>query len=503
MDQGQVLNKGGIQLHIEMIKKANHYIRDQKENVNQQYRNHYHLMGETGWINDPNGFVYYQGEYHLFYQYYPYDSVWGPMHWGHAKSKDLVHWEPLPVALAPSEQYDKNGCFSGSAIVKDEKLYLMYTGHVEEGDFRREVQCIAVSTDGIHFEKHQNNPVIAEEHIAGIAQVDEFRDPKIFSHDDTYYSVVVAQTPDKRGQVLLFKSENLLQWDFVSVLLEGKPHQGVMWECPDFFHLDGKDVLILSPIQMEANGHEYRNTSSTIAFIGKMDWTTGQLSVENEHEIDGGLDFYAPQTCMGPNGERMMVAWMQMWQRDMPTHILNHSWAGSMTLPRELTILENRLVQRPPQAIYANILEKKVLTNHSLKQPLILRNQVTNHQYLKFVFNQTQTKEILIDYPKGEKERLSIRYLKETGELTLSRRFMGDPINGIEKPHLDERTIICDNQQEEFVLEIFRDTSSIELFVNNGHTMTFTFYEKELCRDLVVNATGECSLKYLEISNIE
>ena len=95
MDQGQVLNKGGIQLHIEMIKKANHYIRDQKENVNQQYRNHYHLMGETGWINDPNGFVYYQGEYHLFYQYYPYDCVWGPMHWGHAKSKDLVHLKIL------------------------------------------------------------------------------------------------------------------------------------------------------------------------------------------------------------------------------------------------------------------------------------------------------------------------------------------------------------------------------------------------------------------------
>lgn len=503
MDLEQGLNKGENILHKEMIQKANNYIRDQVEKVNPQYRNHYHLMGPTGWINDPNGFVYFQGAYHLFYQFYPYDSVWGPMHWGHAKSVDLVHWEQLPVALAPSEDYDKDGCFSGSAIVKGDKLYLMYTGHVEEGDYRREVQCIAVSEDGIHFEKHIQNPVISEEHIEGVAKVDEFRDPKIFIHEDVYYAVIVAQTLDKRGQVLLFKSEDLMTWDYCSVLLEGEEHQGIMWECPDFFHLDGKDVLILSPIQMEPQGHAHHNTSSTIAFIGEMNWKTGKLEVENAHEIDTGLDFYAPQTCLGPNNERIMVAWMQMWHRDMPTNDLNHLWAGSMTLPRELHVVNRELIQMPPQGIYETVREKEMLTNRSLTEPFVLTNQVTQQQYLKFIFDTKETTEIRIDYAKGINEQLTITYQKVTKELTLSRSEMGDPITGIEQPSLESRTMICQGEQEELVLEVFRDTSSIELFVNGGQTMTFTFYEKEDGKNLVVQSKGNTRLKHFEIGTIQ
>lgn len=137
---------------LQKLLKANEFIEKNAQTVNQEYRNKFHLMAPIGWMNDPNGFVYYQEEYHLFYQYYPYDSIWGPMHWGHAKSKDLIHWEHLPVALAPGESYDKEGCFSGSAIEKDGKLYLIYTGHnVVEGQVRQ-VQCLAVSEDGIHFE---------------------------------------------------------------------------------------------------------------------------------------------------------------------------------------------------------------------------------------------------------------------------------------------------------------------------------------------------------------
>lgn len=151
----------------ESIRKANQYIDENREKVDQQYRGAFHLLPPIGWMNDPNGFVYFRGEYHLFYQFYPYDSVWGPMHWGHAKSKDLLHWEELPVALAPSESYDKDGCFSGSAIVKDDKLYLLYTGHVDDEQKREETQCLAVSTDGITFEKLPTNPVIHAQHIEG------------------------------------------------------------------------------------------------------------------------------------------------------------------------------------------------------------------------------------------------------------------------------------------------------------------------------------------------
>ena len=116
----------------------------------------------------------------------------------------------------------------------------------------------------------------------------------------------------------MFASSNLEDWSFKSVLLEGEKGQGIMWECPDFFPLDGKWVLILSPIEMERQQEKYWNLNSTVAFIGDMNWETGQFFVDTYDEIDGGLDFYAPQTCQGPNGERYMVAWMQMWQTFHP-----------------------------------------------------------------------------------------------------------------------------------------------------------------------------------------
>ena len=137
--------------------KANSFIEENKDKVVQDYRLNYHFAAPTGWINDPNGFVFYKGEYHLFYQFHPYNSEWGPMHWGHAKSKDLITWEHLPVALAPDTPADAGGCFSGSAIEKDGNLYLMYTGimPLETENKTQQVQCIAVSKDGINFEKYE------------------------------------------------------------------------------------------------------------------------------------------------------------------------------------------------------------------------------------------------------------------------------------------------------------------------------------------------------------
>ena len=137
---------------IYTVERANQFIQKNKDEVNRKFKPKHHFSAEIGWINDPNGFVYFQGEYHLFYQFYPYDSVWGPMHWGHAKTKDFVNWEHLPVALAPDMPYDKDGCFSGSAIVKDDVLWLMYTGNVEQEDGTiRQIQNMAYSKDGSYY----------------------------------------------------------------------------------------------------------------------------------------------------------------------------------------------------------------------------------------------------------------------------------------------------------------------------------------------------------------
>ena len=329
------------------VERANRYIEENKHLVNTQYKPEDHFSAEIGWINDPNGFVYFRGEYHLFYQFYPYDSAWGPMHWGHAKSKDLVTWEHLPVALAPDQDYDRNGCFSGSAIVKDDRLWLMYTGHIEEETGVRQVQNIAFSDDGIHFEKISQNPVATGADLPDELIAADFRDPKLFEKDGRYYSVVAAKHKDNVGCVVLLGSDNLVEWQFESIFLKGVEHQGFMWECPDYFELDGKDCIVMSPMRYQREGDSYHNINSSVLVTGQVDWEAKQFIPETVEEIDHGQDFYAPQTLLDDQNRRIMIAWMQMWGRTLPTHDQDHKWAGVMTLPRVLRLKDGKLFQTP------------------------------------------------------------------------------------------------------------------------------------------------------------
>lgn len=484
------------------VDEANRFIEKNKLKVNPTYRHHYHVMAPIGWVNDPNGFIFYKGEYHLFYQHYPYDSSWGPMHWGHTKSKDLVHWEDLPVALAPDQWYDRDGCFSGSAVEKDGKLYLMYTGHVVEEDVTTQTQCMAVSEDGIHFTKFTENPVIDAAVLGEEGTIHDFRDPKILYKNQKYYSVVATKTAV--GRILLFESENLVDWHFKSVLLEGTKDQGIMWECPDLFTLDGKDVLIISPIQIPKQGLQFHNTSSAVAFIGAMDWETGKFAVENYHEIDFGLDFYAPQTLEDDKGRRIMIAWMQMWDRTLPTHDLGHRWAGSMTLPRELRVKENRLIQKPVSNVY-ECLEYQYGTENIkvCEEPVVFRQVVSDNCYMHLVCDLSQTKKLTIQFAKSNQQWLEISYDTKTELLTMSREQIGYPIAGSEAEQLVQRQVKVPLINQQLVLEIFRDTSAIELFVNALETMTMTFYEIEKGRDLAFQCDGEVTIGSFEVGQVK
>lgn len=484
------------------LDRAREYISKKRKTVNETFRNNFHLMPPVGWMNDPNGFVYYNGEYHLFYQFYPYDSKWGPMHWGHSKTKDFIHWEELPTALAPDETYDKDGCFSGSAIEKDGKLYLMYTGHVVENGKVTQTQCVAVSEDGVHFTKHKANPVIGKNEIGEYGLIQDFRDPKVIEKDGIYYSVVASKTADERGLILLYKSSNLIDWTFYSVLLEGKPEQGVMWECPDLFYLDGKDVLIMSPIQMTPQGIEYHNTSSTAVFVGEMDWEKGTLKVDNIHEIDYGLDFYAPQTLTDDQGRRIMVAWMQMWGRTLPTDELRHGWAGSMTLPRELGIKENKLYQKPVSEIYNFIEIKETNTDFTIQDEVLeFESHVTKNQYYKLKVDTHENKSFSLLLLGTENAGLVVSYNKDTQLLTLSRDNYGYKITGDEKEHLTQRQVGI--KEAVFELEIFMDKSAIEVFVNNEKTMTFTFYGEANESNLKIYSEGLLKVLSLDSGSVE
>ena len=299
----------------------------------------FHLTPLTGWMNDPNGFCYYHGQYHLFYQYNPYDTEWDAMHWGHAVSHDLLHWTYLPAALAPDAPYDSFGCFSGSAAeLPDGRHLLMYTGVRQEGgDKSREfqTQCIAVG-DGTDYQKYEKNPVLDSNALPEGLSPYDFRDPKIWrTENGAYRCVVGARREDKRGVLLQYESRDGFEWRYIGVLAENDGRFGLMWECPDFFPLDGKHVLFVSPQDMLPEDFEYHNGNGTVCLTGRMDGD--RFVEENNQAIDYGIDFYAPQTFTAPDGRRILIGWMGIGDIPYSNPTTELGWQHCLTVPCEVT----------------------------------------------------------------------------------------------------------------------------------------------------------------------
>lgn len=442
--------------------------------ANAYWRPQYHIAAPANWINDPNGFCYFNGAYHLFYQYHPYSSQWGPMHWGHVSSTDLVKWQTEPIALAPTDTYDADGCFSGSAIEKDGKLYALYTGHVDldkslGGDDRIESQCLAISTDGIHFEKVANNPVIKALPKGMNIRSEHFRDPKIWKHGDTYYTVVGAQTLQETGQVVVYKSTDLYNWEFVNIMAQSfdGENAGFMWECPNFAEIDGHEVLILSPQGVKPEGDKFLNLHQSGYFLGKMDYATGVFSREANFELlDYGFDFYAPQTLQDEQNNRcLMIAWLDMWESDLLEQEAE-GWSGMMSIPRVLTVKNDMIYSIPApelKELRQNKTHHEVTTNEAISFA-----DVSGDCYeLNTTIELTNTDKFTLKLRVSATEETVLSYDKNTSMLTLNREKSGSGIKGERKVQIAP----LDNKLD---LQIFSDRSSLEIFINGGERVMST-----------------------------
>ena len=315
----------------------------------------FHLTPRVGWLNDPNGFSFYDGLYHLFYQYNPYRPFWGPMHWGHVISRDLLHWTYQPAVLAPDQPYDNgNGCFSGSAQTLDDgRQILLYTGvsweKQSDGSMKEiQQQCIA-SGDGEVYEKYEKNPVISSDQLPKGYDRSNFRDPKLWKEKDgSWRCVTVSRNETNGGGVLLFESSDCISWKFKSVMAENMNRFGRMWECPDFFCLDGAYVLITSPQDLSAD-EEFHNGNNSVYYMGNYDKNQHMFHYDAVYSLDDGLDFYAPQTMLADDGRRIMIAWMQSWDSNIRPE--GQKWSGMMILPRELKVKDGKILQRPVREI--------------------------------------------------------------------------------------------------------------------------------------------------------
>lgn len=287
----------------------------------------YHFEPKQGWMNDPNGLVFFRGKYHAFFQHFPLAPMWGPMHWGHAVSSDLIHWEELPIALCPDEEYDEGlGCWSGSAVVKDDKLFVFYTSVCEE---LGQTQSMAVSEDGIHFKKYKNNPIIP--HYPEDGSVD-FRDPKVIKIGDEYH-MVCGSGKDKVGKILLYKSPDLYNWEYSGVLFESADYSAVL-ECPDFYPLGDKYVLMFSQMGVK--------THSTVMLYGDFDGL--KFSPVSVFKPEAGPEFYAPQTFLDDKSRRIMIGWLYSWNKKLDK---GAEYAGALTIPREIKMKNGKLTAFP------------------------------------------------------------------------------------------------------------------------------------------------------------
>lgn len=465
--------------------------------ISPQLRPVFHLTPYIGWMNDPNGFSFYKGKYHLFYQYNPYDTKWDSMYWGHAVSDDMLRWEYLPAALAPDAEYDSSGCFSGSSLeLPDGKQLLMYTGVCKEKGGKKELQtqCVAVG-NGVDYEKYRNNPVLtAEELPKGMSRYD-FRDPKVWRDDDGIYKCVVAACNKYgNGTILLYKSQDAFKWDFCNILVQNSNRLSKMWECPDFFKLSGKDILVLSSQNMRADGFKNFDKNGVFCIVGKYTECNNKLLTENKMPIDYGKDFYAPQTAVTPDGRRVMIGWLQNWSDVSSYRNTDCQWLGQMSLPRELSIQNGRLFQKPLSELeryrcqkveYKNILINNDTTVHGVNGRVIDLELLIKPSDEKNIFNSFTVK-----FAQGSNSYASIIYYPKKSFLKYKKVFQID-----KKIITDEQKCYLISNNIMLQLRIILDKYSAEIFINNGEQVLSSVLMNEPKADEIsFNSDGEAIL---------
>jgi len=392
----------------------------------------FHFLPPANWNNDPNGTLFYNGYYHLFYQHNPYGDEWDWMHWGHARSKDLVHWEHLPIALWPSVEKGENHCFSGSGFIKDDgKPILFYTsiGHENPEHWA----AIPLDDELKSWQKHPSNPIITMS-AHGEQFIEDWRDPFLFRDGGNNYMVIGGHPRGGKGSIMMYRALNdeLTEWKFLGIPFSGEEKN---WECPNFFKIKNKYVLIYSP----HNRVRY--------YTGIMDFKSNKFIPEFHGTLDNGIawNFYAPNTLQKPDGRRILFGWIPGFKE-------GQGWQGAISLPRDLSLDEKgRLVQKPVQELAKLRTENHHETNIDIgKSPK------------KIDVNFPQL-EILLKIAGRGTDNIGFRFNDENGkpfEIILTPKWFSF---GEDKVSVDPE---LDNLIQS--VQFFFDRTVIEIFVNDG-----------------------------------
>lgn len=414
------------------------------------YRQRFHLMPETGFLNDPNGLCWFQGEYHIFHQYAP-EGLSGPRGWGHYSTQDFCTYHNDGTVIRPDTRWDGNGAYSGSALTDDGELELFYTGNVRQPGDHDYIQS-GREQNLLYTVRHEDGSFSPKKLLMTNEDYPSdcschVRDPKVWKQDGIYYMVLGARTREDKGEALLYTSLDKKHWQLKTVFTQ--PGMGYMWECPDMFSLGGVKFLCCCPQGVESRGMEFQNI-----------YQSGYFRVEKGSlspfvEFDRGFDFYAPQTFLAPDGRRILIGWFGL--PDVPygnPTMEEEGWIHCLTLPRVLTEKDGRIMQEPVEELKA--LRQDSMTFRPENDILHLLPDI--HCELEICFDGPADSFTLF-FRKDASLRL------EAGVLTLSLGASGQ----------GRVSRSCQSGPIEKV-RIFSDSSSVEIFAG-GETFSTRLYE--------------------------
>lgn len=421
------------------------------------YRQLLHIEGDMGYINDPNGVCYFEGKYHLFYQWSPltYSEDSWFQGWYHVTSNDLISWESQGVGIETDSIYETHGAYSGSAIAEKDHIRIFYTGNTRNSRNERIPYQIIASLD-----KEGRLSKVLPPAITGYPEgfTDHFRDPKIWKNEEGYFAVIGAQRENLTGTSLVLFSNEGFDWDVLGEVDIAYQNFGYMWECPNYFEIGDKGIFLFSPQGIKPEGDKYRNLYQTGYVIGeKLSKTNLKVTSEQTFlEIDRGFDFYAAQV-MQANGRTFLFAWMGLPEIAYPTE--QYAYCGCLTLPRELFLEDGQLKQRPLEEI------KKYRTPMALdksKNSYELGFGVDIELSIERTLEDIVKVDLAADNNKTVGTQLIINFAER--QIVLDRTLSGENI----AEEFGTDRLIADNIGDKVNLRIFLDRSSIEIFVNDG-----------------------------------
>lgn len=442
--------------HKQAINKAEFILETELSSLKPDYhRPHYHASPKMNWMNAPTGFIYYNNAYHLFYQHNPYNVEMGNIHWAHTKSSNLIDWEHLPIALAPSKSYDRDSCFSGNVIEHKGNLYVFYTANIFTSEMNTpddllQQQCMAISVDGgMTFVKFANNPIISAP-PPQTGENNHFRNPKVWSHNGKWY-MVLGTKQEGRGKVLLYRSTNLHEWTFISVLIESNSNTEHLFECLDFFSLNGQDILLFS-------SGDVQDYPVSGYYVGKLNYETGQYEHGSFQLLDYGYQFNAPQTLVDGSGRRILIGSLSMKGSQ-----LNKQWSGSMTAPRELILNGNKLYMKPVK----ELLELK-------DKQLELQNLTLKQEQHKMFTSRSATIEALFDLTTCTAEEFGLTFFTSNNEYAKVGYDISNHSVYIDYSHITNSPYprkyckLNEAPNDKLKILLLIDNCTVEVFINDG-----------------------------------